>query len=76
MEQKTTTTKAWNGAAAAGIASWLLRIVEQTWMIDLPPDVETAIIALVTAGTTWFFVWRFPNKPIPDQPEGDLTDEN
>lgn len=69
MEQRTTTTKAWNGGITAGLVSGLLPIIERTWMVDFPPELESAIIALVTAVGTWWMVYLFPNKPIEEKPE-------
>ena len=69
MDMKTTSTKAWNGGLTAGLVSGLLPIIERTWMVDFPPEVESAIIALVTAVATWWMVWLFPNKPIEETHE-------
>jgi len=72
MNQQTTSTKAWNGGITAGLVSGLLPVIERYLMVDFPPEVETAIIALATATATWWMVWLFPNKPIPHQPEGEV----
>jgi len=71
MEQKTTATKAWNGGITAGLVSGILPIVERTFMVDFPPEVESAIIAFVVAVATWWMVYLFPNKPI----EGGVSHE-
>lgn len=69
MDVKTTATKAWNGGITAGLVSGILPIIERSWMIDFPPEVESGIIALVTALATWWMVYLFPNRPIPDPGE-------
>jgi len=67
MEQKMTSTKAWNGGITAGLVSGILPIIERTFMVDFPPEVESAIIALVVAVSTWWMVYLFPNKPKENQ---------
>lgn len=75
MNQKTTSTKAWNGGITAGLVSGLLPIIERTWMIDFPPEVESAVIALAAAVGTWWAVYLFPNRAIPNQPTGGFPNE-
>ena len=69
MDVKTTSTKAWNGGITAGLVSGILPIIERTFMIDFPPEVESTIIAAVTAIATWLMVYWFPNRPIPESGE-------
>lgn len=72
MEQRTTTTKAWNGGITAGLVASILPIIERWLMIDLPLEVESAIIGLATAVASWWMIYLFPNRPIPEQPEGEV----
>jgi len=66
MDVKTTSTKAWNGGITAGLVSGILPIVERTFMVDFPLEVESAIIALITAVASWWMIYLFPNKPIEE----------
>lgn len=65
--QKTTATKAWIG----GLVSWgfgmMLPMIERGLMVDLPPDVESAIMAAITGAVVGGLVWFFPNKPIVEE---------
>lgn len=62
-----TSTKARNGGIASaivsGVVSGLIQGVENAFMIDIPVEVEMAIIAMAVGGVTSFVVWLWPNTP-------------
>ena len=72
MDKKTTSTKAWIGGFVSAGVSGVLPIIERWLMVDFPLEVETSIIAAVTGIATAFFVWRFPNREIPEATEGEV----
>lgn len=64
---KMTSAKARNGgvasALAVGAVNGLMKAIEETFMIDIPADIEVMIVAFVSGGVTSFVVWLWPNKP-------------